>query len=35
VSEEWIDESLELAQLDLDEHEEWVHGLVARDPFTS
>lgn len=33
VSEEWIDESLQLAQLDLDEHEEWMHGLMARDPF--
>lgn len=32
VSEEWIDESLVLAQFELDEHEEWVRGLMARDP---
>jgi transcriptional regulator with XRE-family HTH domain len=32
VSEEWIDESLILAQFELDEHEEWVRGLLARDP---
>ncbi|WP_199185292.1 hypothetical protein [Cryobacterium sp. Y50] len=30
-SEEWIDESLTLAQFDLDEHEEWVCGRMARD----
>lgn len=34
VSEEWIDESLVLAQLELDEYEEWMRGLMARDPFT-
>lgn len=32
VSEEWIDESLTFAQFDLDEHEEWVRGLLAQDP---
>lgn len=31
VSEEWIDESLTFAQFDLDEHEEWVRGLMAQD----
>lgn len=31
VSEEWIDESLTLAQFDLDDHEEWVRSLVAHD----
>ncbi len=31
VSEEWIDESLVLAQFELDDHEEWVRGLMARD----
>ncbi|SFR87039.1 hypothetical protein SAMN04487846_0122 [Microbacterium sp. cf046] len=30
VSEEWIDDSLTLAQFDLDEHEEWVRGVLAR-----
>jgi hypothetical protein len=29
VSEEWIEESLTFAQFDLDEHEEWVRGLLA------
>lgn len=32
VSEEWIDESLILTQFELDEHEEWVRELMARDP---
>ncbi len=31
VSEEWIDESLTLAQFDLDEHEEWVRRFLAQD----
>ncbi|MEV7638070.1 helix-turn-helix transcriptional regulator [Pseudarthrobacter enclensis] len=31
VSEEWIEESLVLAQFELDEHEEWVRGLMAED----
>ena len=31
VSEEWIDESLTFAQLDLDEHEEWARSLLDRD----
>ncbi|WP_353827773.1 helix-turn-helix domain-containing protein [Agromyces sp. SYSU T0242] len=30
-SAEWIDESLTLAQLDLDEYEEWVRRLLAHD----
>jgi hypothetical protein len=34
VSEEWIDESLTFAQFDLDEHEEWVRSLLARDRST-
>ena len=34
VSEEWIDESLTFAQFDLDEHEEWVRSLLARDHST-
>jgi hypothetical protein len=34
VSEEWIDESLVLAQFELDEHEEWMRGLLARDPLS-
>lgn len=33
VSEQWIDESLVLAQYELDEHEEWVRELLARDSF--
>lgn len=32
VSEEWIDESLILTQFELDEHDEWLRGLMARDP---
>jgi len=35
VSEEWIDESLTFAQFDLDEHEEWVRSLLARDRSTN
>ena len=34
VSEEWIDESLTFAQFDLDEHEDWVRSLMARDRST-
>lgn len=31
VSEEWIDESLTSARIDLDDHEEWVRSLVTQD----
>ncbi|WP_155849535.1 hypothetical protein [Arthrobacter sp. H20] len=31
VSEDWIDESLVLAQFDLDEHEEWVRSLLSSE----
>lgn len=34
LSEEWIDESMTLAQLDLDEHEEWARSLLNRGSIT-
>ena len=34
VSEDWIDESLTFAQLDLDEHEEWARSLLDQGSVT-
>jgi transcriptional regulator with XRE-family HTH domain len=31
ASVEWIEESLALAQFDLDQHEEWLNSLIAQD----